>query len=452
MMDDYIMDGDYILVEEDPGPSTGRFRCLSLFLVPFILAGQMQETWSDLTTLLEETLEMDGILLVKNFNRQRKEAESFRSASRKLAGFSLQLAMNGRWFFMTLGLLSTLGPAIIYLFGGLEAAGTLPGKISLGEIVAFVALLSRLYVPASQLSNIWVSTQIATTLLDRLFRILDETPEIADVPNAQPLPPIIGEVVFDQVSFSYESASFALRDISFCVQPGQLVALVGPSGAGKTTLTYLLTRFYDVVSGTIRIDGYDIRQVQQASLAAQIGMVTQETHLFHASIRENIAYGHLEATNEQIISAAQAAGIHDLIVGLPQGYETLVGERGYRLSGGEKQRIAIARVILKNPSLLILDEATSALDSQSEARIQAALEPLMRGRTTIVIAHRLSTILAADLILVLDQGQIVESGIHQELLAREGLYYRLYHGQIQAEPAYLPSSAPDPAGPQSAQA
>jgi ATP-binding cassette subfamily B protein len=254
-------------------------------------------------------------------------------------------------------------------------------------------------------------------------------PELADTATARPFPPVAGEITFERVSFAYEAHGFALQDISFSVQPGQMVALVGPSGSGKTTLTYLLARFYDPTSGVIRIDGYDLRDVQQATLVAQIGMVTQETHLLHASIRENIAFGRPDATDDEIAAAAKAAAIHETIMRLPAGYDTMVGERGYTLSGGEKQRIAIARVMLKNPPILILDEATSSLDSRAEASIQAALVPLMRQRTTVVIAHRLSTILAADLILVIDQGRIVERGTHHGLLARGGLYSQLYHQQ-----------------------
>jgi ATP-binding cassette subfamily B protein len=401
------------------------------------LSRQAQEAWAELTTTLEETLDISGVLLIKNFNRQSREAERFTKTSRKLVALNMRQALIGRWFFLFIGLLGTLGPAMIYLVGGLQAAGKLPGTISLGEIIAFVALLGRLYMPASQFASIWVSLQATTSLLDRLFALLDEQPEVLDAPLAQPLPSIVGAITFEQVSFAYAEQGFALHSLSFNVRPGQLVALVGPSGAGKTTLTYLISRFYDVTSGVVRIDGHDVRSVAQTSLAAQIGMVTQETYLFHASIRENIAYGRPDASEEEIIAAAKAAAIHEMITSLPEKYATLVGERGYRLSGGEKQRIAIARVILKNPRILILDEATSSLDSQSEALIQAALVPLMQQRTTVVIAHRLSTVLAADMILVLDRGQLVECGTHRELVTRGGLYSQLYHQQFSAQAADL---------------
>jgi ATP-binding cassette subfamily B protein len=265
----------------------------------------------------------------------------------------------------------------------------------------------------------------------RIFEYLDMKPDVADKPGAAALPPIRGEVRFDDVTFAYRPDQRpALDHVSFTVQPGQLAALVGPSGAGKTTAIYLVPRFYDPVGGAIRIDGHDLRDVTQESLTRQMGMVTQETFLFHATIRENLLYARPDATPEELEAAARAAYIHEFILGMPDGYDTLVGERGFKLSGGEKQRLSIARAILKDPRILILDEATSSLDSHSEAAIQAALVPLMRGRTTLVIAHRLSTVLAADVILVLEKGRLVESGSHRDLLAAGGLYARLYETQF----------------------
>jgi ATP-binding cassette subfamily B protein len=275
--------------------------------------------------------------------------------------------------------------------------------------------------------------QTSAALFDRIFEYLDLPVEISSLPAAPALDEVQGRIAFEHVSFGYVAGRLALDDVSFEIAPGQLAALVGPSGAGKTTITYLVPRFYDPDAGRILIDGRDLRTLDLRSIGEQIGMVTQETYLFHTSVRENIAYGRPGASDAEVEAAARAANIHDFIAGLPDGYDTVVGERGYKLSGGEKQRVAIARVILKNPRILILDEATSSLDSQSEALIQAALEPLMRQRTSLVIAHRLSTILSADVILVVDRGRIVDQGTHAELLARGGLYAELYREQFKVE-------------------
>lgn len=394
------------------------------------LSRATQEKLAEMGSFLEETLDISGILLVKNYVRQDYESQRFNQTSEELRDLQLRQNMVGRWFFMFIGLFGTLGPALVFLVGGIEA---IKGGITVGQIVAFVTLLGRLYPPAGQLMNVWVDIQGSAALFDRIFEVFDEPREIRDLPNALPLPSAQGSIVFDHVDFGYVPERLALRDVSFMVEPGQLVALVGPSGAGKTTTTYLIPRMYDVSGGAVRIDGQDVRDVQLYSLGEQIGMVTQETYLFHDTLRANIAYGRPDATEDEIIAAAKAAYIHEYIMTLPDGYATVVGERGYKLSGGEKQRIAIARVILKNPRILILDEATSSLDSQSEALIQAALEPLMRQRTTVVIAHRLSTILAADQILVFAQGQIAEHGTHAALLAAGGLYAKLYQQQFRAE-------------------
>jgi ATP-binding cassette subfamily B protein len=295
--------------------------------------------------------------------------------------------------------------------------------------------LNRLYGPVGSLASVYVEVQAALALFERVFEYLDTKSDVVEAPNAVPIHNVRGHIEFRNVSFEYVPGRPALRDVSFAVQPGQMAALVGPSGAGKTTITYLIPRFYDPSDGSILIDGHDLRDVTLDSFRSQMGMVTQETFLFHSSIKENLLYGRPDATQDEIEAACQAAQLHDFIVGLPEGYDTVVGERGLRLSGGEKQRLAIARVLLKDPRILILDEATSHLDSLAEGLIRRALEPLLQGRTTIAIAHRLSTILRADLILVLDNGRLVEQGTHTQLLARDGLYAHIYDEQFRPQEA-----------------
>jgi ATP-binding cassette subfamily B protein len=430
---------------------------LPLFLLPARRVGR----------IITETLGINGALLVKTFGRQRQEVARFRKTAGGVRDVGVRQAMVGRWFFLGLGMASAIGTALIYWVGGYLV---LRDAITVGTIVAFAAYLTRLYGPISSLSNVQVEFAQSMVSFERVFEYLDLPIEIEDQPGAIVLGHVEGRLRFEDVSFSYlaedetphepaegsgangetpkEAAGvittrrWALRDLSFEIQPGQLAALVGPSGAGKTTVTYLLPRLYDPTEGRITFDGHDLRSVTQESLAQQIGMVTQETYLFHDTVRANLLYARPDATQAELEAACRAANIHDMVAGLPESYDTVVGERGYRLSGGERQRLAIARVILKDPSLLILDEATSSLDSQSEALIQAALEPLLVGRTSLVIAHRLSTILAADVILVLDQGRLVEQGTHAELLAQVGLYAQLYETQFRPG---LESAAPAPA-------
>jgi len=412
---------------------------------------------ADFSSLITETLSINGALLVKTFGRQRQESERFRDINENVRDIGVRRAFVGRWFFMGLGISGAIGTALIYWAGGYLV---MTDVLTIGTIVAFAAYLTRLYGPISSLTNVQVDFATSMVSFERVFEYLDLPIEIQDKPGAIELSKVDGLVSFDNVSFSYLSDEdqqpeddngrqpsyadedktntvvpditrpWALKDVSFEISPGKLVALVGHSGAGKTTITYLLPRLYDPTGGKISLDGYDIRDITQESLADQIGMVTQETYLFHDTVRANLLYARPEADHEEITAAYKAAHIHDFIQGLPEGYNTVVGERGYRLSGGEKQRLAIARVILKNPRILILDEATSHLDSYNEALIQAALAPLMARRTSLVIAHRLSTILAADKILVLDRGQLIEQGTHSTLLDQGGLYAELYETQF----------------------
>jgi ATP-binding cassette, subfamily B, bacterial len=461
-----------------PGLSLISLGLLPLFLWITYKVGAIRRTTSretqqslaSLTAMMQETLSVSGILLVKTFGRERHAQDRFEQENQRLTDLEVRRQMIGRWFFMLIGTFFSVMPALVYLVAGWQVIKSVPVLgvgMTLGTIVAFTTLQSRLFFPLGQLLNIQVEIQGALALFDRIFEYLDLSSEITDKQGALLLKPedVRGEIVFADVSFTYKrdglpalngfagedarakhplspsplrpsgrgedgEARATLAGISFRIEPGQLVALVGPSGAGKTTITYLVPRLYDVDSGAIEIDGHNVKDIALSSLAGLIGVVTQETYLFHASIRENLLYARPDATTEEIIAAARAAAIHDRIMELDNGYDTIVGERGYKLSGGEKQRVAIARVLLKNPRILILDEATSALDTHAERLIQAALEPLTKGRTTLAIAHRLSTILAADVILVLDKGQIVERGTHQELLSRGGRYAQLYNEQF----------------------
>ncbi len=462
---------------------------------------ETQETIADMTSQVEETLSVSGMLLTKAFGRQSRAIADFQAINQRLTALQIKQQMIGRWFFMIIGTFFSITPAFVYWYAGVQIIGG-DASLTIGDIVAFTTLQSRLFFPLGQMLNVQVEIQVAFALFDRIFEYLDLPVEIADRQSAVTLDPkqVRGHVSFRNVSFRYPGATpgrgggrvedavdlksesrrpradpdfdmispgaesllptptapfardgaaddvevvvpevvsepqrrepFELIDIDFDIEPGQLAALVGPSGSGKTTIALLVPRIYDVDSGAVSIDGIDVRDITLASLGSVIGLVTQETYLFHSTIRENIAYGRLDATQDEIEAAARAAAIHDRVMELPERYETVVGERGFKLSGGEKQRVAIARVILKDPRILILDEATSALDTRSERLIQAALDPLMRNRTTLAIAHRLSTILAADVILVVDRGRIVERGTHAELLHRGGLYAKLYRQQF----------------------
>jgi ATP-binding cassette subfamily B protein len=436
-----------------------RLTALSLGMLPLFmyltyrvgkirrrLAGMTQSSLADITSITEETVSVSGMLLTKTFGQQAATLRRFRDANAKLAALQIRQSMVGRWFFMIVGTVFSITPALVYWLAGYLAITGDATAPTIGDIVAFTTLQSRLFFPLGQLLNVQVEVQGALALFDRIFEYLDMPVEIDDRPGALTLRPdeVQGRIRFRHVSFRYrglpraageaepERVPFGLTDVDFEAEPGQLVALVGPSGSGKTTTTYLLPRLYDVDDGAVEIDGHDVRDVTLASLGDVIGFVTQETYLFHASVRENLRYAKLDATDSELENAARMAAIHERVTDLPEGYDTIVGERGYKLSGGEKQRIALARVLLKNPRILVLDEATSALDSVSERLIQAAIERVMQGRTTIAIAHRLSTILRADLIVVFRDGRIVERGTHDELLANGGLYATLYREQFLA--------------------
>ena len=462
-----------------------RLTILGILVLPFfiiiarrlgkrlqVIAREQMTYNAQMNAMMNETLNISGALLVKLFGRTQTEVDRFDKRAADVRNAGIERAVMGSQFFVMISLVSVIGTALVYWVGGILV---IQDAFTVGTIVAFGTYLTQLYTPLQALTNAPVDFAQSIVSFERVFEIIDLPLEIDEKEDAIDLGEAEGKLVFDNVTFRYEidesqlltdverhgkmdnvvaalsggeaksengkngkssapkvhqAREMALQNISFQIQPGQLVALVGPSGAGKTTMTYLIPRLYDPSEGEILIDGHDLRDLTLNSLAENIGMVTQETYLFHDTIRTNLLYAKPDATQEEIEVAAKAANIHDFIMGLGEGYDSIVGERGYRLSGGEKQRIAIARVILKNPRILVLDEATSHLDSQSEALIQDALSGIMQGRTSIVIAHRLSTILAADQILVMDRGEIVEQGTHDELLAQNGLYANLYETQF----------------------
>ncbi|WP_430296812.1 ABC transporter ATP-binding protein [Sinomonas sp. B1-1] len=437
-----------------------QLTLIAVVLMPFLVVAQRrvgqvrariatktQESLSDMTAITQESLSVSGILLSKSFNRQPDEIGRYSKENRNLVRLQIRQAMSGQYFFALVTIFMSSIPAIVYLVAGWLLTGSVgagaPAAITAGTIVAFTNVQARLLFPLIALMRVALDLQTSGALFARIFEYLDLKPAIADAPDAAPLPdgaPRLGEVAFDGVTFRYPDARgeerATLEDVSFAIEPGQYVAFVGPSGAGKTTVSYLIPRFYEATSGSVRFAGRDVRDIERESLVSHIGVVSQETYLFHASIAENLRYAKPDATLEELEAACRAANIHATIQSFPDGYDTVVGERGYRLSGGEKQRIAIARVLLKDPEVLILDEATSALDTVSERLVQRALDAAAHGRTTIAIAHRLSTVVGADVIYVVDGGRIVERGTHAELLAAGGTYAGLY-----AEQAAAPSPA-----------
>jgi ATP-binding cassette subfamily B protein len=396
------------------------------------VARSTQESLAAMSALSEETLSVSGVLLAKVFGNQVRDTARYHEENQRLADLEVRQQMIGQGFYAIVQSFLSVTPAAVYLIAGLLLARGTP--ISAGTVVAFTTLQTRLYFPVGQLLQVSVELRSSLALFDRVFEYLDVVPDIVDAPDAVDLPAASGggRVALREVYLRYPGTPVdALAGVSFEADPGQLVALVGPSGAGKTTISYLIPRLYDVTGGSVQIDGTDVRRVRQASLAAAIGFVTQESYLFHDSILANIRYGRPAASMAEVEEAARAAYIHGRVMEFPEGYDTIVGERGYRLSGGEKQRLAIARVLLHDPRILILDEATSALDTASEREVQKALDALMGSRTTIAIAHRLSTIVNADVINVIDAGRVVESGTHPSLLRQGGLYASLYQEQFE---------------------
>jgi len=383
------------------------------------IAKTTQETLADISSLVQESLSVSGILLGKTMGRTNELADRFEADSQRLAELEVRQRMAGRWVMASIQTSFSVMPAAVYWFGGFAlSSGSIP------MLVAFTALQTRLFFPVGSLLGVSLDVQTSLALFDRIFEYLDQPIDIEEKPGARPTAPS-GDVVFDRVWFAYEADAWTLEDVSFTVPEGTTTALVGETGSGKTTLGYLAARLYDVGRGSISVGGTDIRDLSFEALSSLVGVVSQETYLFHASVRENLSFAKPDATDAEIEGAAAAARIHHVIAALPEGYDTIVGERGYRFSGGEKQRIAIARTILRNPPILVLDEATSSLDTETERLVQEALDGLSEGRTTIAIAHRLSTVRDADQIVVLDHGRVVETGRHEDLILAGGRYTAL---------------------------
>ena len=385
------------------------------------VTAERQISLSDVSSIVQESLSVSGILLGKTMGRSDDLATRFSDESRRLADLEVRSRMTGRWMMAAIQMTFAVMPALVYWFAGWSQSRG--NAVDIGTLVAFTTLQTRLFFPIGGLLGVQIEVQSSLALFDRIFDYLDQPIDIVE--GTRTLEQPRGDVAFDRVCFRYDQDAWTLKDVSFSVPAGTKTALVGETGSGKTTCGYLVARLYDATEGTVSIDGIDVRELTFASLAAAVGVVSQETYLFHSTVRENLRFAKPDATDEEVEEAARAAQIHELISSLPDGYETVVGERGYRFSGGEKQRMAIARTVLRNPPILVLDEATSALDTQTERLVQEALERLAEGRTTIAIAHRLSTVRDADQIVVLDKGHVAETGRHEELLAAGGRYAQL---------------------------
>lgn len=394
------------------------------------IALKVQEQNDKLNQELNETLSVSGQQLVKLFGNEKREYDKYKSINGERTRLGIRERMAGMLFWRTMNIFTSMGPMLIYLAGGFMIIKLGVTSLSVGDITVIVALLNRLYRPVDQLFSVQVDIVRSMALFTRIFGYLDLEPDIKNKPGALKPAETYGRVEFDSVSFCYQQGKKTLDDISFVIEPGSTVALVGPSGAGKSTIANLVPRLYDVSGGRVLIDGLDVRDLDLRYLRKSIGLVTQETYLFNGTIRENLLYAKADATDDELIKVCKDANIHDFIISLKDGYDTQVGNRGFKLSGGEKQRVSIARAMLKEPAIIILDEATSALDSISESLIQSAFERLLKGRTSLVIAHRLSTIIAADNILVLENGKIVQSGSHQQLVGQDGVYKNLYETQF----------------------
>ena len=395
------------------------------------VTAERQASLADVSSIVQESLSVSGILLGKTMGRTDDLAERFSGESKRLADLEVRSRMTGRWMMASIQMTFAIMPALVYWFAGFSSARG-SEAITIGTLVAFTTLQTRLFFPIGSLLGVQIEVQSSLALFDRIFEYLDH--EVDIVEGAERLAEPRGEVALDSVWFRYDDAAWTLQDVSFTVPPGTKTALVGETGSGKTTCAYLVARLYDATEGSVAIDGVDVRDLTFESLADTVGVVSQETYLFHATVRENLRFARPSASDEEVEEAARAAQIHELIATLPDGYDTMVGERGYRFSGGEKQRMAIARTILRNPPVLVLDEATSSLDTQTERLVQEALERLSEGRTTIAIAHRLSTVRDADQIVVLDRGRVVEVGTYDELLARGGRFAELVAGDRPLEP------------------